>query len=441
MKSNRLLFVLTLVVLLTLAYGCAPAATEIPTPIPTTEPTEAPATEPPTEEPVATEPGATEYPTGTPQASEPLSMEERLAQIQDTVENSAKGSISYNVPFEMQVGETRTIELLLNPSLSEEQLREQITEPGAVHSSGDVDITDSMQALLVPQDRDAFTIQARPDEEHSIQLIPRTDTTKWSWDITARKEGPQELTIFLYRLVHYENEDHWIRVNEYTATIAVEVTLADQLKALRWVWIAGLLIALLAVFALWQRSGHRGKRIEQPAGSSLPTEPRLEHAAHDVEGHVFISYRRSDSADIVGRIYDRLVEEFGRDPIFKDVDSIPLGVDFKEYLDQKVSECDVLLAVIGDRWTTASDPTGKKRLEDPEDFVRIEIESALERGIPIIPLLVRGAQMPVEEELPISLKKLVYKNGIPIRPDPDFRNDMKRLISALERYLRRVQRP
>ena len=166
----------------------------------------------------------------------------------------------------------------------------------------------------------------------------------------------------------------------------------------------------------------------------------MEHAAPDVEGHIFISYRRSDSADIVGRIYDRLVEEFGREPIFKDVDSIPLGVDFKEYLDRKVSECNVLLAVIGDRWTTASDSADKERLEDPEDFVRIEIESALERGIPIIPLLVRGARMPVEEELPTSLRKLVYKNGIPIRPDPDFRNDMKRLISALEQYLRRVQR-
>lgn len=152
-------------------------------------------------------------------------------------------------------------------------------------------------------------------------------------------------------------------------------------------------------------------------------------------GRIFVSYRRSDSADISGRIYDRLVGRFGKEPIFKDVDSIPLGIDFKEYLDKKVGECDVLLAIIGDHWLDASDSTGKARLEDPTDFVRIEIQSALERGIPVIPLLVRSALMPREESLPSSLRKLVYRNGIPIRADPDFHRDMDRLISALEKYV------
>ena len=152
-------------------------------------------------------------------------------------------------------------------------------------------------------------------------------------------------------------------------------------------------------------------------------------------GRVFISYRRSDSADISGRIYDRLIGRFGKEPIFKDVDSIPLGIDFKEYLGKKVGECDVLLAIIGDHWLDASNSTGKARLEDPTDFVRIEIQSALERDIPVIPLLVRGALVPREESLPPSLRKLVYRNGIPIRSDPDFHRDMDRLISALERYI------
>lgn len=152
-------------------------------------------------------------------------------------------------------------------------------------------------------------------------------------------------------------------------------------------------------------------------------------------GHIFLSYRRSDSADVTGRIYDRLIGKFGKEPIFKDVDSIPLGLDFKEYLDQKVGECDVLLAIIGDHWLDASDSSGNKRLEDPNDFVRIEIESALERGVPVIPLLVRGANMPDESSLPPGLRKLVYRNGIPIRPDPDFHRDMDRLISALEKHI------
>lgn len=151
--------------------------------------------------------------------------------------------------------------------------------------------------------------------------------------------------------------------------------------------------------------------------------------------HIFVSYRRSDSADIAGRIYDRLIGKFGKGPIFKDVDSIPLGLDFKEYLDMKVGECDVLLAIIGDEWVSASDSGGKRRLDDPTDFVRIEIESALERKIPVIPLLVRDAHMPREDDLPSSLRKLVYRNGTPIRSDPDFHRDMDRLIAALEKYI------
>jgi hypothetical protein len=151
--------------------------------------------------------------------------------------------------------------------------------------------------------------------------------------------------------------------------------------------------------------------------------------------NIFISYRRSDSADIAGRIYDRLIDRFGKNPVFKDVDSIPLGLDFKEYLGKKVGDCVVLLAIIGDRWLDASYPSRKKRLKDPSDFVRIEIESALERGIPVIPLMVRGAEMPHEDLLPPSLRKLVYRNGIPIRSDPDFHRDMDRLISALEKIV------
>ena len=179
---------------------------------------------------------------------------------------------------------------------------------------------------------------------------------------------------------------------------------------------------------------------KQPAnsGNKLPPkpEPAVTPSLHtEHPGHIFVSYRRSDSADIAGRIYDRLIGKFGKGPVFKDVDSIPLGLDFKEYLDQKVGECDVLLAIIGDNWLNASDSTGKKRLEDPADFVRIEIQSALERGIPVIPLLVRDAHMPSEESLPSSLRKLVYRNGIPVRSDPDFHRDMDRLIAALEKYI------
>jgi hypothetical protein len=144
---------------------------------------------------------------------------------------------------------------------------------------------------------------------------------------------------------------------------------------------------------------------------------------------IFISYRREDSPDISGRIYDSLVLRFGAKAIFKDVDSIPLGVDFKRYLEKQVEQCNVLLAVIGKSWLKKR--IGKRRLDNPSDFVRIEIASALRREIPVIPLMVNNARMPSEADLPEDLRGLVFRNSISIRPDPDFHNDMNRLIKEL----------
>jgi hypothetical protein len=303
-------------------------------------------------------------------------------------------------------------------------LKEQISEPGDVQTSANVEITPQMKAELISADPDALAIT--PLHDDPIQVISGTQTTKWSWFVTAKKEGTQKLSLVIYRLVKYENKEDWRVVETYKADINIKVTLLNRLRALGWEWIVGPIIALLAIAAFRRWYGQR-----KPEGNSRAAGP-----VREIAGHIFISYRRSDSADIVGRVYDRLVQEFGRDTIFKDVDSIPLGIDFKGYLDRTVSECNVLLAIIGDHWLDAIDADGKKRLEDRNDFVRIEIESALEQGIAVIPLLVRGAQMPEEEDLPAGLKKLVYRNGIPIRPDPDFHRDMDRLISALEEYIR-----
>lgn len=152
---------------------------------------------------------------------------------------------------------------------------------------------------------------------------------------------------------------------------------------------------------------------------------------------VFISYRRAESADVTGRIYDRLTRHFGPAAIFKDVESIPLGIDFKEHLEKAVAKCRIFLVVIGNQWLEAGDSLGNNRLEDPRDFVRIELEAALHRNIPVIPLLVRGGSMPAEEKLPPSLRTLVYRNAISIRPDPDFHRDMDRLIEAISDYASR----
>lgn len=146
---------------------------------------------------------------------------------------------------------------------------------------------------------------------------------------------------------------------------------------------------------------------------------------------ILISYRREDSADVTGRIYDRLVQVFPQS-VFRDVDSIPLGIDFRAYLDEQVAKCDVFLAVIGRDWLKGKGRKGKSRLEDSGDFVRIEIESALKRQIPVIPVLVQGAKIPSAARLPVSIQALSYRNGIVVRPDPDFHKDMDRLIGHLK---------
>lgn len=146
---------------------------------------------------------------------------------------------------------------------------------------------------------------------------------------------------------------------------------------------------------------------------------------------IFISYRRDDSADISGRIYDRLAHHFEKGFVFKDVDSIPFGLDFRDVLGNALKECDVFLAIIGKEWLNLKNANGVRRIDDPEDFVKMEIESALQRKIPVIPVLVQGTSMPAAHILPQGIKELAYRNGIQVRPDPDFHKDMDRLISKL----------
>jgi len=149
---------------------------------------------------------------------------------------------------------------------------------------------------------------------------------------------------------------------------------------------------------------------------------------------IFISYRRDDAAYVTGHINDLLRKEFGDDAVFTDVDNIALGVDFRAVLDETVSQCQVLLAVVGPNWISVLGHDGRRRLLDPADYVRIEIESALQRNIPVIPLLVAGAEMPAAEDLPESLQGLAFRNGTKIRPAPDFGVDMARLIKNLQQH-------
>lgn len=154
---------------------------------------------------------------------------------------------------------------------------------------------------------------------------------------------------------------------------------------------------------------------------------------------VFLSYRRDDSGDVTGRLYDRLIERFGSAQVFKDVDSIPPGVDFRTYLNEQIGTCDVMLAVIGAGWL-APDASGRRRIDDPADFVRMEIEAALERDVPIVPVLVGGAGVPQADQLPETLAALAYRQAQVVRADPDFHRDVDRLLQGLDRLGEVAQR-
>jgi hypothetical protein len=150
------------------------------------------------------------------------------------------------------------------------------------------------------------------------------------------------------------------------------------------------------------------------------------------ESSVFISYRREDSAYAAGWLHDRLAEHFDEDHIFKDVDSIQEGEDFAKVITAKVGSCDALLAVIGKNWLTITDEHDRRRLDNPRDYVRLEIEAALNRGIPVIPILVDGAQVPRTNQLPLSLAGLLDRQAVELSANR-FHSDTNRLREAVDR--------
>jgi tetratricopeptide (TPR) repeat protein len=149
---------------------------------------------------------------------------------------------------------------------------------------------------------------------------------------------------------------------------------------------------------------------------------------------LFISYRREDSIAITGRIYDRLVQKFGETSVFMDVDSISPGADFRQVLREAVSKCDVCMVMIGEQWLEARQH-GIRRLDDPHDYVRIEIEAALTREIPVVPVLIGQTPIPSADTLPPTLAKLVDHNAIRVDPGQDFHDHVNRLIRGLEHLL------
>jgi hypothetical protein len=146
---------------------------------------------------------------------------------------------------------------------------------------------------------------------------------------------------------------------------------------------------------------------------------------------IFISYRRSDSEGETGRLSDVLMHRFTDQAVFMDVDAIQPGRDFRKAIEESIQSCAVLLVVIGPDWLDAREPSGRRRLENPNDFVLLEIAAALRRDIPVIPVLVRGARMPHADELPAQISELAYRNGVELS-HARWKSDLEILLKALE---------
>jgi hypothetical protein len=151
---------------------------------------------------------------------------------------------------------------------------------------------------------------------------------------------------------------------------------------------------------------------------------------------VFVSYRREDSAYIAATINEKLREHFGVESVYFDIDTIPLGVDFRKHISEAVGKCDVFIAIIGDAWTTTEEGKGQRRIDNPVDTVRLEIEAALARNIPVIPVLVGNAHMPATNDLPPAIQDLAFRNAAEVRAGRDLQQHLTFLMTGIEQILR-----
>lgn len=150
---------------------------------------------------------------------------------------------------------------------------------------------------------------------------------------------------------------------------------------------------------------------------------------------IFISYRRDDSQLSCDRIYGYLAPIFGAKQVFRDLDAIPGGVDFRASIEQSLSTCKVMVMVIGPAWATITNASGRRRLDDPNDLVRLEVETAFRRGIAVLPVLVQHATLPFAAPLPPSIAQLGYQNMRSVRPDPDFARDMQTVMLDIAAFV------
>lgn len=345
------------------------------------------------------------------------------SRIDQALQSMQVGEIAFNTPDSMSVKKAETVVLLLSPRQTAEELTELLKKEEVVGGIENerVRIHDRMQAALTG---DGFHITPVTPE---IQHVSTQEPTRWEWNVRAEREGTLKLNYVLNAIVDLGDGagPNPRPVRTFNKTYVVKVGWRDGAAAAffkrNWFWLWLPLSAPVAVWA-WGRKRRRRRGALR----------RLFAAAQN-DG-VFISYRRADSAGHAGRLRDALAEHFGAERVFMDMDSIGYGADFARAIEQAVGSSAVLIVVIGREWLSVADEQGRPRLENSDDFVRLEVEAGLKRGLTVIPALVEGARMPGAAALPEPLKGLAVRNAIELS-DNRWQYDVGQLVEAVEEGL------
>lgn len=184
-------------------------------------------------------------------------------------------------------------------------------------------------------------------------------------------------------------------------------------------------------------------RIGEPvlvSQAEVPFVPAVAASGHGSSARVFMSYRREDSSGYAGRLFDALVARFGERSVFMDIDTLTPGQDFVQVIEDALADCEIVLVLIGRHWLNARDRRNRRRLDNPDDFVRLEIEGALLRKLHVLPVLVGGAEMPSSRDLPASLAALTRRHAFEVS-DHRWRYDVQALLAALVVQSRDLDHP
>lgn len=289
------------------------------------------------------------------------------------------------------------------------------TEAIPIYEELNVQFFDLMGATLFCLDLSFEGCDAEPNGEIDPEKARpiNLDGTNWRWILAPNSaaQGIQNLDIRLWTV------DDQQRVNEvWNHAFSIEVNpgpaaAAEEDPIDKWLPVIAIAMSVIAIGSIMGIMGWRRFRLQR--------QPRI-----------FISYRRQDSQGSAGRLYDRLRERFGDGTIFRDVDTIGAGADFVKDIHDAIEKSDIVIVVIGNKWLTVGDEKGNLRIHDPDDFVRLELATALAKEKRVIPALVDDALMPDAEILPEDLRLLAFRNAVHIRND-SFDDDVNRLLRHL----------